>query len=190
MIIQFKSLSLFVLLVLIACGQNTPVEDVKNEAPAEKKVQVEQPKEKKQDSPIEILKYEDFFEKVKKNDGKLYLANFWATWCKPCIEELPDFVATNDHYKTDPNFKMYLVSMDNAKNIDDKVMPFLENNKITIESLLMDDNKRMDTWISLVNEDWSGAIPATVLYKDGEQVHFTEGKMTEEELKTIIDKNL
>ena len=43
--------------------------------------------------------------------GKVYLIDFWATWCKPCIKELPAFEELNARYQ-DKGLKVVLVSLD------------------------------------------------------------------------------
>ncbi len=144
----------------------------------------------KPQSDVPEIAHEELFEKISSDENTLYVVNFWATWCKPCIEELPEFMNVNHHFADNQNFKMYLISMDFARKKDSLVIPFLQENDIRAEVLLLDDNKRMNTWIPLIDEEWSGAIPATLMYKNGQSVHFTEGKMTENELITIINKNL
>lgn len=144
----------------------------------------------KPQSDIPEISYEELFEKIQADEHTLYLVNFWATWCKPCVEELPEFMKVNEYCASNPHFKMYLISMDFAKNKNSLVVPFLAKNDIKAEVLLLNDNKRMNTWIPLVDESWSGAIPATVFFRGGKNIHFTEGKMTKEALIEIINKNL
>ena len=139
---------------------------------------------------INQIQYEALFDLIQKNDDKVYAVNFWATWCKPCIVELPEFMAVNHAFANEPNFKMYLVSMDLPKLVDSKVIPFLKKNDIKAETILLDDNKRMNTWIPKFDESWSGSIPATVFYKNGEKIFFHEGQLTQEQLTEIISKNL
>lgn len=146
-----------------------------------------------QDSGTYVLKsvnYEELKSIVQKDDGKLYVVNFWATWCKPCIEELPHFMEVNELYKTDPNFKMILVSLDNVKALDTKVKRFIENNHLNVDVYLLDDNKKMNEWIPATDKSWSGAIPATVFYKNKKKVHFKEMQMTQFELEDVINENL
>jgi len=146
-----------------------------------------------QDSGNHVLKsvnYEELQSIVQKDDGKLYVVNFWATWCKPCIDELPVFMQVNELYQSDPNFKMILVSMDNVKTLDTKVKRFIENNHLNVDVYLLDDNKRMNEWIPATDTNWSGAIPATVFYKNGKKILFHELKMTQYELEDVINENL
>lgn len=139
---------------------------------------------------LKTVNYDELKSVIQKEDGKLYVVNFWATWCKPCIEELPAFMAVNEEFKDDPHFKMILVSMDSKKQLDTKVKKFIEKNNMNVDVYLLDDNKRMNEWIPATDPTWSGAIPATVFYKNGKKVHFKELEMTQFELEDIIEENL
>ena len=125
-----------------------------------------------------------------KNDNKLYVVNFWATWCRPCVMELPDFMEVNKLYHQHPDFKMILVSLDLAKEAESSVQPFLVKNKMDVDVYLLDDNKRMNQWIPAIDSKWSGAIPATVFYRNGVKLEFKESKMEKSELIKIIGKYL
>jgi len=127
---------------------------------------------------------------IKKNDNKLYVVNFWATWCRPCVMELPEFMEVNKMYHDNPNFKMILVSLDLAKEVETLVQPFLLKNKMDVDVYLLDDNKRMNIWIPLIDSKWNGSIPATVFYRNGEKLEFKESKMEKKELVKIISKYL
>lgn len=139
---------------------------------------------------LKSVNYEELKSIIQKDDGKLYVVNFWATWCKPCIEELPHFMEVNELYKSDPNYKMILVSLDNVKAMDTKVKKFIESNHLNVDVYLLDDNKKMNEWIPATDKTWSGAIPATIFYKNKKKVHFQEMQMTQYELEDIINENL
>jgi len=139
---------------------------------------------------LKAVNYDELKSVIQKEDGKLYVVNFWATWCKPCVEELPGFIAVNEQFKNDPNFKMILVSMDNRKLLDTKVKKFIQKNNIDADVYLLDDIKRMNEWIPATDETWSGAIPATVFYKNGKKILFRELQMTQYELEDIVNENL
>lgn len=134
--------------------------------------------------------YNELFSLFTKEDNTLYVVNYWATWCTPCVEELPHFMEVNQEFSLRENFKMILVSLDKADELESDVQPFVQKNNITTDVYILSDNKRMTQWIPLVNEKWSGAIPATALYKNGQQVAFTEGQLTKEELKALINKHI
>lgn len=139
---------------------------------------------------LKTVNYDELKSIIQKEDGKLYIVNFWATWCKPCVEELPSFMAVNEQFKNESNFKMILVSMDNAKVLETKVKNFIQKNNMDVDVYLLDDNKRMNEWIPAVDEKWSGIIPATVVYKNGKKILFHEKQMTQFELEDIVNENL
>ena len=62
--------------------------------------------------------------------------------------------------------------------------------QIKPDVLLLDDAKRMNEWIPAINNQWSGSIPATALYKNGKQLEFHEGKLTKPELEKLIKKHI
>ena len=139
---------------------------------------------------LKAVNYDELKPVIQKEDGVLYVVNFWATWCKPCIEELPEFMAVNERFKDNPNYKMILVSLDTKKVKDTKVKKFIEKNNLDVDVYLLDDIKRMNMWIPDVDTTWSGGIPATVFYKNGKKLGFRESQMTEFELEDMINENL
>ena len=144
----------------------------------------------KQDKGVKIVRFEGLESLINKKDNVLYVVNFWATWCKPCVMELPEFMEVNKEYRSNPHFKMILVSLDMAKEVDTDVRLFLLKNKIDADVYLLDDNKRMNEWIPEVDKNWSGAIPATAFYRNGKKLLFRESKMEKKELDQIIRKYL
>lgn len=146
--------------------------------------------QEKKENVLKAVNYDELKSIIQKEDGKLYVVNFWATWCKPCVEELPGFMVVNEKFKDNPNFQMILVSMDVKKQLETKVKSFIEKNNIGVDVYLLDDNKRMNFWIPDVDPTWSGAIPATVFYKNGKKILFRELSMTQHELEDIVNENL
>jgi thiol-disulfide isomerase/thioredoxin len=111
--------------------------------------------------------------------------NFWATWCVPCIEELPHFEKITAEY-ADKKVRVVLVSLDSKKHFDTKLIPFLKKNKIKSEVVLMSDKRGPNDWIPLVYEEWSGTIPATIIIK-GDLGQFYETSFeTYEDLENLI----
>ena len=91
-----------------------------------------------------------------------YIFNFWATWCKPCVDELPYFTEAADHYKNSP-VKIIFVSLDSQKNkekLDDFVDKNLKNHRV----VQLTDNK-YNEWIDRLDPSWAGSIPATLFVK-------------------------
>lgn len=134
--------------------------------------------------PVPIYKFDEFEHLLNKDDGVTYVVNFWATWCKPCIKELPYFETVASQY-ADKNVKVLLVSLDFPRLLEKQVIPFIENNNIKSPVVLLDDTGANE-WIPKVDESWSGAIPATVIYNAKER-KFYERSFTLEELEKEIN---
>ena len=78
---------------------------------------------------VPVYMFEEFEPLLNKDDGSIYVVNFWATWCKPCIKELPYFETAAEKY-ADKNVKVLLVSMDFPRLLEKQVIPFVERNGI------------------------------------------------------------
>lgn len=121
-----------------------------------------------------------------KNDTT-YVINFWATWCLPCVEELPHFEKMNKKYASQ-KFKMILVSLDFPNMVESRVIPFIKRKNLKVDVVLLND-PNANQWIEKISKDWSGAIPATVIYRNSEW-HFFEKSFTEASLEKEIKKVL
>lgn len=114
-------------------------------------------------------KFDDFEKAIIKEDGTTYVINFWATWCGPCVKELPYFEKLHAENK---NVKVILVSIDSRKDLEKKLLPFIERKKITAEVVMLSDID-YNTWLPKIDQSWSGSIPATLIIK-GKNRSFAE----------------
>ncbi|MCL8006873.1 TlpA family protein disulfide reductase [Gelidibacter japonicus] len=136
---------------------------------------------------LDVYDFEGLKPFLKTNTDKIYVVNFWATWCAPCIKELPYFEALNSAY-SDKNVEFLLVSLDFPKKYDSHVKPFIKKNNLKSKVVALNDNDS-HTWIPAIDPDWSGAIPATLIFnKDKRQ--FYERTFTYEELEAEVKKFL
>jgi thiol-disulfide isomerase/thioredoxin len=134
------------------------------------------------------MDFEEFEPLLHKQNDTLYIVNFWATWCKPCVSELPYFEKIGEEYRN-VALKVILVSLDFPNKREELILPFIENKGIQSQVIHLTDTKAYQ-WIDKVSPEWSGAIPATVFYKGNSFRKFVEASMTYEDLKQIVDKNL
>jgi len=140
-----------------------------------------------QQKELKVLQYEQLDEYIAAFEQQFLVLNFWATWCVPCVEELPYFMEINEQYKDDPNFKMLLVSLDQKKNTA-AVLHFLKENAVSAESVLLDDVKRMNTWIPHYDANWDGSIPISLFYYKGKKVWFQNSGLNKKELAGLIEQ--
>jgi len=135
---------------------------------------------------VSVYKIDALVKRIYNNSDTTYIVNFWATWCKPCVEELPEFEKLQQAYKGQP-VKVILVSLDFVEELQKRVMPFLAKNNYSSEVILLDEVNGNE-FINKINEQWSGAIPATLITsKNKYKQVFIEKKVTfsilENELK-------
>ena len=127
--------------------------------------------------------YEELKPLLTKTDDKIYVVNFWATWCAPCVKELPYFEKVNKDYK-DKNVEVILVSLDFPNMKENRLIPYVKNKNLQSRVLHLDDANEQ-FWIADINKNWSGAIPATLIYnKDNRK--FYEQSFTQDQLETEI----
>ncbi|NNE33680.1 MAG: TlpA family protein disulfide reductase [Rhodothermales bacterium] len=113
----------------------------------------------------------------------LTVVNMWATWCAPCIEEFPDFVATSRKYDSEV-VRILFVSVDFDDDLAD-VRRFLSENKWFASSYLKDEKD--DEFVRRFGSDWTGAVPATFVYdRRGSLIWFREGKTNANVLESVF----
>ena len=122
------------------------------------------------------------------NGDTTYVINFWATWCAPCVKELPYFEALNDKY-SNGKFRQILVSLDSPKKLKSKVIPFIEKKDIKSEVVLLGDGK-FNSWIDRVDPQWSGAIPITLILKGKEKLFYEQEFHSMKEIEVELLKLL
>ena len=134
---------------------------------------------------IEIYNFSELERLLNYKDNNTYVINFWATWCAPCIKELPYFQELHDKY-SNQNLKVILVSLDFPDKFESQLKPYVKKNNITPQVILLDDPNENE-WIPKVDESWSGALPATLIYNKDKRA-FYERSFTKESLFKEINK--
>jgi thiol-disulfide isomerase/thioredoxin len=139
----------------------------------------------KSQAQVKVYNFEEFKPILNLSNDTTYVINFWATWCVPCIKELPDFEKLNAEYKNE-KFKMILVSLDFRKSLESRLIPYVEKNDLQAEVIMLHEPDA-NAWIPQVDNSWSGAIPATIIYNSKRNFRkFHEGSYTYDELNEIV----
>ena len=121
------------------------------------------------------------------NDDTLRIINFWATWCVPCVKELPYFERVNSEYASQ-KVKVILISLDFIEDLETALIPFIKKHGLNSEVVLLDD-PNANRWIPMVEKSWDGAIPVT-LFKKGEKRSFVPHTMEYDELVNEVNNML
>lgn len=138
---------------------------------------------------VKVYQTFDEFEKeflIPKNNDTTYIVNFWATWCIPCVKELPYFEALSLKHKNEP-ISITLVSLDSPKNIETHLIPFIKKKGIKNNVVLLADGKT-NKWIDRVNPNWSGAIPITIFLHKEKNSFYEKDYHNLKELETDLIK--
>ena len=123
---------------------------------------------------------------IKENNSKPLVVNFWATWCAPCVKELPYFEKLNQE---NTNVKVILVSLDFEKQVESKLIPFLKKKKIISTSIYLAD-KDYNSWLPKIDKNWSGSIPATVIFNQDKKIFVEQDFSNYEELNTFVNQSI
>lgn len=119
-----------------------------------------------------------------RKDGKTYVINFWATWCGPCVEELPYFEKLAA--ETNPEeVEIVMVSLDFRRDVRTKLWKFIKERPLNLPVIALTDAKT-NVWIDQVDPEWGGAIPITIVYKNDQRQFFADQFANYEELATAV----
>ncbi|MDL1892763.1 TlpA family protein disulfide reductase [Sphingobacteriales bacterium CHB3] len=139
-------------------------------------------------SPVPVLLPidENGFDQLReKSKGRVLVMNFWATWCKPCVEELPEFLKLQNTH-SEKGLDVVFVSIDDDARARQKVTSFLRRVNVTFPSYIKetDDDEK---FINAMHPRWSGAVPATFIYnRKGELVTMKVEELNKSELESLV----
>lgn len=132
---------------------------------------------------IPVIKIDGLEKILGSKEKEILVVNFWATWCAPCVKELPYFESL--HRENAPHQEIILVSLDFADKID-RVKTFVTRKKMEAPVVLLDEID-YNSWIDKVDPSWQGAIPATLILNTRTgQRKFIAKELEEGQLNEII----
>ena len=129
-----------------------------------------------QTTEVISLDYPQLQPLLHQNSENVQVVNFWATWCAPCIKELPYFEELNKL----EGVEVLLVSLDFSNHKQKRLIPFVEKHKLQSRVVHLDDEDE-NYWINEISTTWSGALPATLIYTQNRR-GFYEQSFTKYEL--------
>lgn len=208
---QLRVVSLFFVLsaFIIACNK-----DIVDKQSSDKYNEKKEVLNEKKTTEIEVSKSDDLklykVEKVEKASGKkdapnfswtergkqssldglkgnVVLVNLWATWCGPCIKEMPALSQISEELK-DKNFKMIGMNVFHQEGTK-KVEDFLKTNPVTY--IILDGNQEVVDAFGEANGKQIDAVPTTfIIGKDGKIAETIVGGRDKETFLKAINKYL
>lgn len=132
----------------------------------------------------------DLQERIHQKNDTTYVVNFWATWCGPCVRELPYFEEFNSMHEDD-KIKLLLVSLDFSNSVESRLKPFIKTHKLNSEVIHFTE-RNPNQWIPEISNKWSGSIPATLIVNDSKGVYqfYERGFPSTEDLEKTVMKLL
>lgn len=95
------------------------------------------------------------------SSDSVLVVNFWATFCKPCIEEIPYIESISGKYK-DRKVKVLLVSLDLPDFFPGKIESFVQKNKYNSQVVWLNESNA-DYFCPMIDKAWDGSIPCTYI---------------------------
>ncbi len=136
---------------------------------------------------VEIVTLARLEKEMSSSKDTVYVINFWATWCKPCIEELPYFEEAHTFYATS-NVRILLVSLDMPSELERTLLPFIQRKKLQSEIVLLNEPDP-NIWIDKIEPTWTGSLPATLIFNGSSKKRmFFEKQISKEELFSTIQQ--
>ncbi len=134
---------------------------------------------------VEPVSAQEFRSVLAAHHGEVVLVNLWATWCKPCIKEIPDLVRLQQKYH-DKKFTVIAVSLDDLEDLDSKVRPFIrEKSPDFIHYLQKEDDP--EKFVSVMDSAWEGIVPTNFLFdREGKLKGKLLGGKSFEEFETAV----
>ncbi|GAB3846207.1 hypothetical protein GCM10028822_05910 [Hymenobacter terrigena] len=137
---------------------------------------------------VAVIRFSELQNRLVRATDTTYVVNFWATWCAPCVKELPNFEQLRVA-NASKKVKVLLVSLDYASQLDKKVKPFVKQRGLKSEVLLLNEPDPNE-WINKVDVKWSGALPFTLIFNNKSKRRTTfERELSAAELQAAL-KNI
>lgn len=135
---------------------------------------------------IKIVKIEELKKEYTKPDDTTYVVNFFASWCGPCIMEIPILNKFNEEHKN-TNVKLIYVSVDNL-SATKKLQKTITKLKMQAPVYLLNESSDF-SWLPYIDKRWQGSIPATMIINSKKNVKaFFETPMEKGQLEFYLQK--
>lgn len=136
---------------------------------------------------VAVIKFPELQKRLAKPSDTTFVVNFWATWCAPCVKELPGFEQVRSA-NTGKKVKVLLINLDYASQLEKKVKPFVKQRGLKSEVVLLNEPDPNE-YIDKVDAKWSGALPFTLIVNNKTKQRLTfEREISPAELTAALQK--
>ena len=136
---------------------------------------------------VAVIRFPELLKRLTRPTDTTYVVNFWATWCAPCVKELPNFERLRQA-NAGKKVKVLLISLDYASQLTKKVKPFVQQRELKSEVLLLNETDP-NAWIDKVDAQWSGALPFTLIFNNKSKQRFAfERELSTAELTAALQQ--
>lgn len=169
-------------LAFLSCKKTTTDEVQAEQTSADKASENQNQTGLREFSPAEVT------EMLQTKNDTMYVANFFATWCGPCVREIPHFREVMEETKGQP-VKFVFINLDEKSDWDSEVVPFADKHKIKGSTILLDGGKLASDFYSDNFQTWGGEfIPFTFIRKGNKTEEISGGiskEILENKMKAI-----
>lgn len=134
---------------------------------------------------MKIIQIAELQSMLNKATDTTLVLNFWASWCAPCLKELPEFEQVGHTY-ANKKVKIIFINLDKLDKLESKVKPILKRYQIQSEALFLNESDA-NTWIDKVDPNWQGSLPYTIILNNTKNLRINiESAITREELENKL----
>jgi thiol-disulfide isomerase/thioredoxin len=126
------------------------------------------------DDSVKVIEMAGVQELIRQHRGEVLVINVWATWCVPCVEEIPDLTTLSK----ESHVRVVGISIDDPEDVTSKVIPFLKRHAVPYPVFVKAAGND-EAFINALNKEWTGAVPVTFVYDSaGKQRTMLVGKQS------------
>ena len=138
---------------------------------------------------VEAISIDDFHRVLESHQGKVIVINFWATWCIPCVQELPELNELQKRFR-DKGLMVIAVSLDDQDKLEDSVRSFFAKRAPDLISYLSTEEEPSD-FVGSLDPEWLGALPSTYfLNGSGEVKKGATGRLSYQRFEELVTEML
>ena len=136
------------------------------------------------DAPITYRKFADVAGLFRQQSDTTYVVNFWATWCKPCREEIPmlNQLALEEKEKA---LRVVLVSLDTEPSAQKRIPAFLTTAAPDLNAIVLTDED--PAWGKTIDRVWNNSLPTTIIYQKDRKYIYRRAFNTYPDLRAALD---